>query len=96
MLDDFDQEVELQELRDALVRQQRATRKAHAKSEAIVEAVYQAAKDAAVTLGRAPSVPKPKTDPRRKNPEVALIHAARQTNVRLRHRHLPETDPPVC
>ena len=75
MLDDFDQEVELQELRDALVRQQRATRKAHAKSEAIVEAVYQAAKDAAVTLGRAPSVPKPKTDPRRKNPEVALIHA---------------------
>ena len=75
MSNPFDEEAELQELRDALVRQQRATRKAHAKSEAIVEAVYQAAKDAAVTLGRAPSVPKPKTDPRRKNPEVALIHA---------------------
>ena len=46
MSNPFDEEAELQELRDALVRQQRATRKAHAKSEAIVEAVYQAAKDA--------------------------------------------------
>lgn len=71
---EFEQEREIEELRQALQRQQRATQKAKAKTDILVEAVYQAAKDASIMLGK-PSIPaKPKADRRKKKEEVALIH----------------------
>lgn len=72
---EFEQAKQIEELRQALQRQQNATRRAKAKTDALVEAVYIAAKDAAVMFGP-PVVPnKPKADRRKKGAEVALIHA---------------------
>lgn len=74
-MDEFDQQREIDELRQALQRQQRATARAKLKTDALVEAVYQAARDAAQAVGRAPAVTAPAKDRRRKDAEVALIHA---------------------
>ena len=67
-------ESELAELRQALQRAQRAARKREVAVEELVEAVYLAAKDAALAHGPAPKVPAPKFDKRSGKPEVALLH----------------------
>lgn len=66
---------ELEELRQANRRLQNELRKAKAKTADIVDAVYTAARDAAITIGAAKPVPVPPTDKRRAKAEVALIHA---------------------
>ena len=75
MTDEFELAAEVDELRRALARQQRATRKARSKTEMLVEAVYRAATDAQLAIGRV-SVAKPPARDRRKSAgEVALVHA---------------------
>lgn len=73
----LDDELALQsridELQQALLRSQQATAKAKAKTEELVAAIYQAAKDAAIA--HPPKPVKPARDTRKKKPEVALIHA---------------------
>ena len=66
-------EVEVAELRAALRREQAARAKAQAKVEELVEAVYQAAKDAALVVGRPGPVARPPRD-RRSGEEYALLH----------------------
>ena len=74
-MDEFDLSREVDELRQALSRQQAATRKARRKTADLIEAVYQAARDAALTQG-APEFPvAPVKDKRRAGAEVALVHA---------------------
>lgn len=75
MLEEFDLAAEVEELRQALRRQQRATQRAKSKSADLVDAVYLAARDAAVSVGPAPKVPVPTKDRRRSAGEVALVHA---------------------
>lgn len=65
---------ELDELRAANVRLQRKLLAAKAKTADLVAAVEQAARDAAVTSGRA-HVNGPKRDSRKKSAEVALVHS---------------------
>ena len=74
MSSEFDLAEEAEALRSALQREQRAHRKAKLKSEAIVDAVYRAARDAATAQGPA-KIPKAPHDKRRRHEEVALIHA---------------------
>lgn len=66
------QESDVEELRGALNRAHRALAKREAKTEALVHAVYTAARDAGVSVGALP--PRPKKDKRRRDPEVALFH----------------------
>jgi hypothetical protein len=66
-------DVEVQELRAALRRAQQAEAKAKRKTEDLVQAVYQAARDAAMSTSK-PKVVLPKKDKRKGKPEVALIH----------------------
>jgi len=66
---------EVAELRRVNVRLQRQLAKAKARDEALIEAVYQAARDAQVTLGGAAKIAAPVKDKRRKGEEHALIHA---------------------
>ncbi|HEY7823072.1 MAG TPA: hypothetical protein VIG24_09575, partial [Acidimicrobiia bacterium] len=49
-MDEFDLSSEVDELRQALTRQQRATRRAQLKTDDLVEAVYRAARDAAMAV----------------------------------------------
>jgi len=65
---------QLEELQGALKRAQSAQAKEKLKTDQIVAAVYQAAKDAAVAI-KPPKVTKPKKDTRKNKAEVALIHA---------------------
>jgi len=74
LADDIGAAREAEELRQALQRQQRATARAKAQSDELVAAVYQAARDAALAVGKAPAVPVPVKDKRRTKPEVALVH----------------------
>lgn len=74
LADDIDGAREVEELRQALQRQQRATARAKAQSDDLVAAVYQAAKDAALAVGRPKPVAAPTRDKRRTKPEVALVH----------------------
>jgi hypothetical protein len=62
-----------EELRAANQRLQRSNARLKEKSADLVEAVYQAARDAAVSVGRPGPIPRPARD-RRKSPEVALLH----------------------
>lgn len=66
--------VERQELRDVIRRLEIKLRKYKEKHDDLVEAVYQSAKDAAITLGPVPPVPSPPKDPRKRAAEVALWH----------------------
>lgn len=76
LADDINNEDQLAELRRALQRSQRSVAKAKARTDDLVEAVYQAARDAAQASGRGtPSLPKPKADKRKTKGEVALVHA---------------------
>jgi len=74
-VDEFALQTEVDELRQALARQQKATQRAQRKTADLVDAVYQAARDAAIAHGpykRGPAAPK---DARKKGAEVALVHA---------------------
>ena len=62
-----------EELRAANQRLQRSLSRAKERQADLVEAVYQAARDAAVSVGRAGVVARPGRD-RRRSPEVALLH----------------------
>lgn len=73
LTDDLDLAAEAAELRAANQRLQRALQRAKAKEADLVEAVYTAARDAAVAVGRANPVARPARD-RRRSPEVALLH----------------------
>ena len=64
---------ELAELRAANMTLQRQLVQAKARTAALIEAVENAARSAAVTVGR-PKVPTVKKDKRRKDAEVALVH----------------------
>jgi len=75
LYDEIASSAEADELRQALVRQQRATAKAKLSTDELIEAVYRAAKDAALAYGRAKPVPVPARDKRRGKAEVALVHA---------------------
>lgn len=63
------------ELRAINQRLQRQLRTAKAKTADLVDAVYLAARDAAVTIGPPPPVPPPPKDKRKGGREVALVHA---------------------
>ena len=78
-------------LRAAHLRLQRSNARLKAKDADLVEAVYQAAKDAAVTVGKASVVPRPGRD-RRRSPEVAVVHA---TDWQLGKR-TPSYDTSIC
>jgi hypothetical protein len=74
--DDIRAEDEIVELRKALKRAQQAEYKARRANEIIVDAVYTAAKDAAMSTGRTlPAKVKPAKDSRKHKGEVAFIHA---------------------
>ena len=73
LADEIDLAGENVALRAANLRLQRSNARLKAKEADLVEAVYQAAKDAAVTVGKASVVPRPGRD-RRRSPEVALLH----------------------
>lgn len=64
---------ERDELKRALIREQQRSARLAAKEADLVEAVHQAAKDAAVVVGQAAPIPRPGRD-RRRSPEVALLH----------------------
>lgn len=69
-------EGEVNELRKALKKAQQAESRAKIKSEGIIEAVYQAARDAALATGNAKKTQVlPKKDSRKAKSEVALVHA---------------------
>jgi hypothetical protein len=74
--DDIKKEDEIAELRAALKKAQQAEYKAKRSNEIIVEAVYMAAKDAALASGRGKAVqpPSAKKDSRKGKAEHALIH----------------------
>lgn len=66
---------EVNELRQALQQSQRQVAQAKRKTDAFVEACYKAASIASLSSGRGkPFTPKPK-DKRRKQQEIALVHA---------------------
>lgn len=76
---------ELQELRRALLNAQVKMRTQKAKTADLIEAVYQAAKDAALAFGKPPAVPRPKADRRTKQAEIAMLmlsdwHFGKQTS----------------
>jgi len=73
LADEIDLAGEAAELRAANLRLQRSNARLKAKEADLVAAVYQAARDAAVTVGKASPVPRPSRD-RRRSPEVALLH----------------------
>ncbi len=63
---------EVEELRKALLKTQRELAKAKGKNDELVEAIYQAAKEAAIASGA--GIPAPLKDKRKAKPEVALLH----------------------
>jgi hypothetical protein len=73
LADDVEAARETEELRQALTRAQRTIGRLKAKEADLVEAVYTAAKDAALVVGAAKPIPRPARD-RRRSPEVALLH----------------------
>lgn len=72
--DQLQHDEELAALRRANGQLQRQLRAAKAAKEELVAAVYQAAKDAAVTIGHPPPVPKPAKTTNKREPHVALLH----------------------
>lgn len=71
---EFESFSELDELRGANRRLQYKLARAQAKTDELVEAVYRAAKDSLVTLGRPTRIDPPAKDKRRAGAEVALAH----------------------
>lgn len=83
---------EVDELRRTNQRLQRQLVQAKAKSDALVGAVYEAARDAMVTLGPPTTIPKPARDSRKKGAEHALIHA---TDWQM-GKHTPSYSSEIC
>ena len=75
--DDINAQDEITELKKALKRAQQAEYKAKRKGQEIVDAVYQAAKDSSIAVGRKSpyAVTAPAKDKRKVKSEVALVHA---------------------
>ncbi len=73
-LSEFHDLTEAEELRRQLSEAQGKLRKSRSEKAALVEAVYEGAKDAVTALGPVPAVTAPKTDRRKGKPEVALWH----------------------
>lgn len=74
LIADAAEEDELSALRQANGRLQRQIKRAKAAKEELVAAVYQAARDAATTIGPPPKIPTPKTHRSKLDPHVALLH----------------------
>lgn len=72
--DDINAQAEIAELRQALRSAQQKEARAKKRSDDLVEAVYQAARDAARAVPNS-KVITPKKDGRKGKPEVALVHA---------------------
>lgn len=72
-LQEFQALQEVEELRKANRRLERQLAERKAKTADLIEAVYQAAKDASLIQGKSPAVPKPKRDRRAKDSETALL-----------------------
>lgn len=74
--DDINAEREIEELRRALKTAQAGEYRAKRKSEELVEAVYRAAYDAGIAVGRSKQLGKPpQKDTRKGKQEIALVHA---------------------
>lgn len=73
LLEDVEGAGREQELEAANVRLQQQLRRAKAREADLVEAVYRAAYDAAVTVGKASPVARPERD-RKRSPEAAILH----------------------
>lgn len=69
-----DRDVEVLELRSTAARLARQLEKERVRTESLVAAVYQAARDAALVVGPAPKPLAPASDRRRRGEEVALVH----------------------
>lgn len=65
---------EVDELRQALARAQRAARRKQLATDELVDAVYRAARDAMLAHGPAPKIVAPARDRRSTKAEVALLH----------------------
>lgn len=91
LADEVDQSRENAELREALRRAQRKLAKATEREADLVQAVYDAAKDAALAVGTPKPVARPGRD-RRRSPEVALLHL---TDVHVGNI-TPSFNPDVC
>jgi len=73
-LAEFEALAELEALRAANRTLELKLKNAKAKTEDLVQAVYQGAKDASLIQRKPPEVPRPKPDRRTKRAEVALLH----------------------
>jgi hypothetical protein len=73
--EDLTRDREVDELRQALQRAQRLAAKRKVAADELVEAVYRAARDAALAVGKPPAVKPPAKDKRKGHHEVALVHA---------------------
>ena len=71
--EEVDAQREIQELKAANARLARSLARKTEKTADLIDAVYQAAKDAAVVVGKSKPIPPPARD-RRKSPEAALLH----------------------
>ncbi len=74
LADEFDAAEQVAELTATCTRLQRQLAKQKAKTADLVAAVYEAAHDAALVVGKPKPVPPPKRDRRKGSPEVALLH----------------------
>jgi hypothetical protein len=90
--DMIDQSPEIDELRRVTERLQRQLAQAKAKQEALIDAIYRAARDAAITVGPPATIKPPAKDTRRRNPEHALIHA---TDWQM-GKHTPSYSTEIC
>jgi hypothetical protein len=73
-LEEFDHLAEIAELRKALQNTQANLRKAQTRTEDLMRAAQDGAREALIALGSPPPVKPPKRDQRRVKPEVALLH----------------------
>jgi hypothetical protein len=71
----YEKQAEIDELQKLLKKAQQQAAANKRRTDDLVEAVYRAAYEAAKGSGRGQPVKRPAVDKRRKNPEVALVHA---------------------
>jgi hypothetical protein len=76
LADQINSEESDNELRKTAQRLSRQLATAKHRSAELVEAVYQAARDAAVVVGKPDPIPPPGKDARKKKPEVVIVHAS--------------------
>ena len=71
----YERQAEIEELQKLLKRAQQQAATNKRRTDDLVEAVYRAAYEAAKASGRGQPPKRPAVDKRRKNAEVALVHA---------------------